>query len=179
MKNSLLIILLLYTATSAAQISGKITSKSGEAVSFASITITETHTGTSSNQEGEYYLPLKEKGQYKIVFRSLGYKTKESEVTVNQLPFELNVVMEPVEYLLDEVVISSKKDQADAIIRNAIESREENAQKTGEYEADFYSRGILYINDVPEEILGQEIGTFGGVLDSTRSGILYLSETVS
>lgn len=32
---------------------------------------------------------------------------------------------------------------------------------------------------MPEKILGQEIGDLGGGLDSTRSGIIYLSETIS
>ena len=149
----------MYTITATAQISGKITSASGGAVPFASVTITETHAGTSSNQEGEYYLPLEKTGTYTIIFRSLGFETKEMEVSVNKLPYTLNIIMEPVEYILDEV--------------------KANAAKTREYEADFYSRGILRINDVPEEILGEEVGNLGGTLDSTRSGILYLSETVS
>lgn len=169
----------MYTITATAQISGKITSASGGAVPFASVTITETHAGTSSNQEGEYYLPLEKTGTYTIIFRSLGFKTKEMEVSVNKLPYSLNTVMEPVEYILDEVNVTSKREQANTVISNAIANRKANAAKTGEYEADFYSRGILRINDVPEEILGQEVGNLGGTLDSTRSGILYLSETVS
>ncbi len=35
------------------------------------------------------------------------------------------------------------------------------------------------IKNAPEKILGQELGDLGGGLDSTRSGIIYLSETIS
>jgi len=35
------------------------------------------------------------------------------------------------------------------------------------------------VKDAPEKILGQEIGDLGGGLDSTRTGIIYLSETIS
>ncbi len=47
------------------------------------------------------------------------------------------------------------------------------------YTADFYSRGLFKIKDVPKKILGMELGDLGGTLDSTRSGIIYLSETIS
>ena len=33
--------------------------------------------------------------------------------------------------------------------------------------------------NAPEKILGQEVGDLGGGLDSTRSGVIYLSETIS
>ena len=38
---------------------------------------------------------------------------------------------------------------------------------------------MIRIKNAPEKILGQEIGDLGGGLDSTRSGIIYLSETIS
>jgi len=40
-------------------------------------------------------------------------------------------------------------------------------------------RGLISIKNAPEKILGRDIGDLGGGLDSTRSGIIYLSETIS
>ena len=109
MKKPLLLILLFYTIALTAQIKGKVTSATGEAVPFASVTILETNSGTSTNQEGEYYLSHHKTGTYTLVFRSLGYKTKETEITVNSLPFTLNVEMELTEYILEDVQVKSKK----------------------------------------------------------------------
>src|SRR5690606_17565008 len=52
-------------------------------------------------------------------------------------------------------------------------------EKINAFTANFYSRGLIRIKNAPEKILGQDIGDLGGGLDSTRSGIIYLSETIS
>ena len=179
MKKCLLLILLFYGSFAVAQLRGTLSSKKGDPVPFASIVVKNSPYGTSTNQDGEFYLPVTKTGDYTFIFKSLGYKTKEVVLTIDKLPFELNVQLDSEEYLLNEVVIESKKVQADRIIKKAIEEKRKNREKTSAYEADFYSRGILRISDVPEEILGQEVGDFSGTLDSTRSGVLYLSETVS
>lgn len=49
---------------------------------------------------------------------------------------------------------------------------------TDKFTADFYSRGIFRIKDAPKKILGQKVDE-DGILDSTGTGIMYLSETVS
>ena len=46
------------------------------------------------------------------------------------------------------------------------------------FSADFYSKGLIRIDSLPEKFMGQEINVDIG-LDSTRSGIIYLSETIS
>ncbi len=52
-------------------------------------------------------------------------------------------------------------------------------RKTARYKADFYSRGIFKVKDLPKKILGQKVGDLNGAVDSTGTGIIYLSETVS
>jgi hypothetical protein len=82
-------------------------------------------------------------------------------------------------FTLNEVVINPNDNPAIEIIRNAIRNKRENSEKLSRYRADFYSRGIFRIKDAPKTILGQKLDMFDDMLDSTRSGILYLSETVS
>src|SRR5690606_7582384 len=94
-------------------------------------------------------------------------------------PHILNVSLEEETTSLDEVVVNTSEDPAYRIIRNTIAQRKENIEKLSEYIADFYSRGLWNVKDVPEKIMGQEVGDFGGMLDSTRTGIIYLSETIS
>lgn len=179
MKNILLLLLLLAGLVSYAQVKGRVTAKNGDPVSFAGITVKGTYNGTSTNEDGSYSLNLTKKGSYTIVFQALGYKTKEAAIDVSSFPYTLNVSLEEESFSLKEIVISNKDNPADAIIRNAIEHREENRQRINVFEADFYSRGIFRLSNVPDKILGQKVGDFGASLDKSGNGILYLSETVS
>src|SRR5699024_1178762 len=65
-------------------------------------------------------------------------------------------------------------------IRKAIEHRKSNKNKIKQYTADFYSKGNWTVENMPAKILGQQVdeeNRFG--LDSTGSGMIYLSETRS
>jgi len=162
------------------QITGSVKDTAGEPIPFASIFIKNTYTGTSTNVDGIFLLEFKKTGTHTLVFQSLGYKTVEKTVDISKLPFIQNVVLEEQSTSLDEVVVKSNENPANRVIREAIKNREANRLKTSSYTADFYSRGLWRMEDVPEKFLGQEIGDLGGSLDSLeRSGIVYLSETVS
>lgn len=161
------------------QIKGKVTDEKGNILPFVSVFIDKSYNNTSTNEQGFYELNIKKTGDYIVVFQYLGFKTKKITVKVDNLPFELNTSLIEENFTLNEVVISNKEDPAKQIIRNAIASKKNNSERTAKYNADFYSRGIFRIKDAPKKIMGQEIGDFEGALDSTRTGILYLSETVS
>lgn len=179
MKNALLLLLLLCGLPALAQVKGVLTSKKGEPIPYASIVVAGTYNGTSTNENGNYLLNITTKGLHTIIFQSLGYKTREVTIDISAFPHKLNVTLEEEKYTLEEIIISNKDNPTDAIIRNAIKNRRTNAAKINGFEADFYSRGLFRLKNVPKEILGQKIGDLGASLDSSRSGILYLSETVS
>lgn len=111
----------------------------------------------------------------------MGFKTNKQIVAIpnNNSPILVDVVMLEENITLKEVVINPKDNPANEIIRNAIKNKKENAEKTARYKADFYSRGIIRLKDAPKTIMGQKFDFFDEILDSTRSGIIYLSETVS
>jgi hypothetical protein len=162
------------------QITGTVKDVAGEPIPFASIFIKNTYTGTSTNVDGIYVLEFKKAGNNTLVFQSLGYKTVEKPISITAFPFAEDVVLVEETTSLDEVVVKSNENPADRVIREAIKNREANRLKSASYTADFYSRGLWRMEDVPEKFLGQEIGDLGGSLDSLeRSGIVYLSETVS
>ncbi|TMM30520.1 carboxypeptidase-like regulatory domain-containing protein [Polaribacter aestuariivivens] len=179
MKKITFLFLLFTVFVSTAQIKGVITDKNNEPLSSVSIYLDKTNTGTTSNDNGEYVLTLSKKGNYTVVFQFLGYETLKKEVNITSFPFELNAILEEENVVLNEISISTKDNPANAIIRNVIENKEKNTDKYANYTAKFYSRGLTKIKDAPESFLGQSMGDFGGGLDSTRSGIIYLSETFS
>lgn len=162
-----------------AQLTGKITDTNNTPLPFVNIFIENTFTGTTSNENGLFELNLDSPKTYTIVFQYLGYKTIKKVIEIDRFPFQLNMVLTEEEVALNEVVINSEENPAHSIIRNAIKKRNENLNKIDDYSADFYCRGLIKIKDAPEKLLGQDVGDLGGGLDSTRTGVIYLSETIS
>ena len=71
------------------------------------------------------------------------------------------------------------EDPAYPIMRKAIAKREYYRNRLPDYKTQVYIKGRVELENVPEKIFGQEVGDLDGALDSTRSGIVYLSESVS
>ncbi|SHH76483.1 DUF5686 and carboxypeptidase regulatory-like domain-containing protein [Winogradskyella jejuensis] len=178
MQKSLLSILFFFISLIAfPQIKGNITDNKNQALPFVNVFIENTYKGTTTNDAGYYELNVTEKKSYNLVFQYLGYKTVKKTVDVTELPFTLNITLEEENVSLDEVVINAEENPANIIMRQVIAKRKENLEKIESFKADFYSRGLMRIKDAPEKFFGQEVEIEG--LDSTRSGILYLSETIS
>ena len=179
MQKLIILILLLFSFINYAQIRGTVTDTKGIPLSSVSVLVENTYNGTSSNEHGQYELNIKTAGKYTLIFQYLGYKTQKVTTEIKQFPFVKNIQLSEENLTLQEVVINTKENPANAIIRNAIKNKKQNGEKTSRYKADFYSRGIFKVKDLPKKIMGQEIGDLDGQVDSTGSGIIYLSETVS
>ena len=179
MKKLFLLLSCLSSFYSFSQIRGTVTDEGGLPLPFVNIYIENTYIGTTSNEKGQYELNIQNREQVAVIYQYLGYKTQKHILQINQFPHYFDVRLKEENYNLQEVVLSSTENPANGIIRNAIANRKQNSMKTARFTADFYSRGIFRLKNAPKKILGQEIGDFDGALDSTGTGILYLSETVS
>ena len=172
MKKTTTLLFILISSSILAQIKGNITSKKGDPLSFVSIYLDKTITGTTSNDNGDYELNITKTGDYTVVFQFLGYKTLKKSVSITSLPFSLNAVLEEEQVVLDEISISTQENPANQIIRNVIANKEKNTDKLSKFIAKFYSRGLYRIKNAPKKFLGQNLGDLAGGLDSTRSGII-------
>jgi len=182
MKNFTLFAFLLFSISNFAQIKGTITDEKGNPLPFVSVFEENTYAGTTSNEQGKYQLNVKEIGQNKIIFQYLGFKTQKLTVSSGSKTITLDVKLQEESFALNEVVIDPKNNPANAIIRSAIANKKENSDKTGRFTADFYSKGMFKVKDLPKKILGQKVDLgpdMASNLDSTGTGILYLSETIS
>ncbi len=179
MKKQITILILMISSISSAQIKGIVKDEKGNPLPFVNIYIENTYVGTTTNELGKYEINTTEHKNVALIFQYLGYKTQKQILNISQFPFTFDVTLQEESYQLNDVVISSAENPANAIIRQAIASKKKNAAKTDKFEADFYSRGIFRAKDIPKKFMGMEIGDFEGNLDSTRSGIIYQSETVS
>lgn len=179
MKKITSLLFLLISITTFSQIKGTVTDNKGKPIAFANIYVKDTYISTTTNDQGKYELNIKTPGTYIILYQYLGYKTDKKVVEVGKTSQSVDVTLVEEEIQLNEVVIDKKVNPAIEIIKNAIANRKENSKKTDKYNADFYSRGIFRVKNLPKTIMGQKLDFFDEVIDSTRSGILYLSETVS
>lgn len=161
-----------------AQIRGTILDENKAPLPFVSVYLRNTTIGTIANADGAYSLPAAP-GDYEVVFQYLGYEQLIKKVKVGPNGARLDAQMKPSELQLQEVVIT-REDPAVRIMREVIAKRAYFKQKEGSFTCDAYVKGFYKIGDVPKKIFGQETGDMGGILDSaSRSGVLYLSESVS
>ncbi len=182
MKKHFFIIILTvlgYCMTIQGQVFGSISDESGEPLSFANVYVKNSTTGTTSNLEGEYELDLAP-GNYELIYQYVGYSQKLEKVELGNSPLRLDVILEEESVGLQEVVVTvDGEDPAYAIIRKARDKRKYYLGLVDEYACDVYMKGNQRVADVPDKFMGIEIGDMGGVLDTTGSGIVYLSESVS
>lgn len=173
-------LLLLISNTLGAQIIGNVTDVEGNSLNGVNVYVSDSYQGTTTNEKGDFKLDIQEKGNYEVNFQYLGFKTETKTIEVESFPLNINVQLIEEESVLDEVIIQSKENPANRIIKKAIAFRKENKAKIKAYTADFYSKGNWRVENMPDKFLGQtidEAGDFG--LDSTGNGIIYLSETQS
>ena len=181
MKYIYCLLCLLFTITCAqAQLTGTITSDRGDTLSYASVYVEGTAQGTIANENGDYNIELAN-GTYKIVYQYIGYEKIVQEITLNGTAQTNHVVLKESAYQMNDIVIAADaEDPAYAIMRKAIKNRDKNKNLIQSYTANVYVKGNVKMLEAPESIFGQDIGNLDGILDdSTRQGILYLSESQS
>ncbi|MEZ4920912.1 MAG: DUF5686 and carboxypeptidase regulatory-like domain-containing protein [Saprospiraceae bacterium] len=160
-----------------AQLTGTVLDEFGAPLPYASVYERNSTRGVTSNANGKFRLPL-EVGSHEVVFHMIGYKQQIIQCEVKSGGTDITVQMEPTSFEIGEVVITDQ-DPAIRIMREAISRREINKKKIADYSCDVYIKGFHQLADAPEKILGQEVGNLGGILDTNRQGVIYLSESVS
>lgn len=177
MRYQLLLLLSLFSVVLHAQLRGVILDEKGTPLPFVNIHIANSTIGTSSNIEGEFIINLPSTTN-QLVFQYVGYRTLKQEIK-SDLDY-ISITLQPENFQLDEITISADaEDPAYAIIRKAQAQRKANKNKLSNRSCDAYVRGFNKVIDAPEKIMGLDIGDMDGMLDSTRQGVVYLSESVS
>lgn len=169
---------MLYVGWAFAQWNGQVKNPEGNPLADVNVYVENSFVGTVTNAQGFFEIsPEQEQGV--LVFKYLGYQTQK--IPFNRVKGEspLSIILAPAPISLNEVEINAQENPAHRIIRAAQAAREENYQRSRNFKADFYSRGIIRTENFPERFLGRELNDLNEVLDSNRNGILYLSESRS
>ncbi len=117
MKHRCLLLLLLISFQSIAQITGTVTDNKNEPLPFVNIYIENTYTGTTTNNEGNYELNITKLNTYTIVFQYLGYKTVKKTIEIKSFPYSLNVLLEEETVSLNEVIVKAEDNPANIEIQ--------------------------------------------------------------
>ncbi len=129
---------------------GKVINEQKEPVPYATIYVEETKEGTISNAEGNFTLSL-DRGNYRLIFRSLGYFQVEKQVVLNADTIKFDVTMNRQEYSIKEVkVFPGKEDPAYFIIRKAIANAAYFREKIKHYEAGLYIKSNFRFTNIPK-----------------------------
>lgn len=163
----------VYSAT----ISGTIKEKNGTVLPFSSILIKGTTQGVSANSKGLYSVQL-EPGEYTLVCQYIGHKTAEKKIKVGRSDQSVDFELEEQQYNLKDVVVKSGgEDPAYAIIRKAIEKRQEHLKEIKRFQCEVYIKGQMQLRSYPKSIMGKKVDFEDG--DTSKRKMIFLSETIA
>ncbi len=183
-KNSLLFLLLfsILPLKSSAQgqgVRGKVTDETGAPMPLVSIYIASERTGTTTNMEGNYEIPL-DTGQYLLVFQSLGFARREFKLTIRKTWLQLDVMLHLQDYQLSEVkVYASGEDPAYPIMRKAIGMAPYYLRQTSRYSAEVYLKGSFRMDKVPRLLKKSLSVTVDGAKAEIEEGRTYTMESLN
>jgi TonB-linked SusC/RagA family outer membrane protein len=141
----------------AADIKGKVTDKTGQALPGVNVIVKNTQKGTSTNANGEFVISVETENDV-LVFSFIGYKTQQV-IVGNQK--EVAVILEEDTNVLDEVVVTAL-----GITREKKSLGYATQQVTGEIINE--SPATNFVNNLSGKVAGVNISSAGGVGSSSR-----------
>jgi len=178
----IILLLVLYLPANAIRISGTITDEKGNILPYASVFIKGSSQGTTSNNQGKYFLDLLP-GKYAIICQYVGYARQEKQIDISTQSITLDFKLLPQQTLLKEVIVKpGGEDPAYEIIRHAIKKRKSYENPLDSFTCEAYIKTLIRSRTLPSKILGKSFSDDDrkdlGV-DSVGKGIIYLSESLT
>src|SRR5215831_7387225 len=127
----------------AGKITGVVTDNKGNLLPYASILVKGTSRGTTSNNQGKYFLDL-EPGTYTIICQYVGYARQEKKVVLQDESISLNFELALQTTTMKEVVVRpGGEDPAYEIIRHAIKKRKDYVSPLDSFTCEAYIKTLL------------------------------------
>ncbi len=142
-------IFLLPVLAKAQGIKGRVIDQDGKPMPFTTIYVTETGSGSVSNEKGWYEIRLAS-GTYHINFQFLGYKSEQEVVKVSDAMISKDIILQKQAYLLNQAEVDGgKEDPAYKIMRKAIAKSSFHRQQVDHYTCEVYLKGGGRLVDSP------------------------------
>lgn len=175
--------LLLPVALYAGVLKGTVTDNKGELLPFATVYVKGTTIGTAANAQAIYNLNL-QPGTYEVQCQYMGFQQTKFQVTIkgNEEVVHNFKLQEQSLKMADVVIKANAEDPAYAIIRKAIKKRKFHQEQVKAFQTSIYMKAVIRNRELPNKIFGVKVnGTDvieggGGGADSTKLGVIYLSE---
>jgi hypothetical protein len=130
-------------------IRGTVKDEKGDPLEYATIFVKQTGSGTATNPDGRYELPMPP-GSYEVVFQYLGYQTVVRQIEVGADFVTVDIVLVAQATVLQTVTVKSgKEDPAYTIMRKAIAKANYHRNQLDEYKARVYIKGSGQLKDYP------------------------------
>ncbi|QEC42416.1 DUF5686 and carboxypeptidase regulatory-like domain-containing protein [Pseudobacter ginsenosidimutans] len=186
MKQTLLLSLLFlcFLSSRAGRITGRVTNEKGEILPYASVFIKGSTQGTTTNNQGVYFLEL-DPGNYTVVCQYIGYTRVEKTVSAGagNSTVSVDFTLAVQQTTMNEVVVrANAEDPAYEIIRNAIRKRKDYLAPLDSFTCEAYIKTLMKTRKLPRKVFGQKIKDEDkqdmGV-DSAGKGVIFLSESLT
>jgi hypothetical protein len=186
MYKKLLILLLSLAALKASgqqyMLMGRIIDQHKNPIPFASIYISNSTYGTTTNETGYYQFRLSP-GTYNVVYRFVGYKEQILKVTITNSNEVRSLQMEDEKFTPQKVVTYRTRKHytdtvADDIVARVIAKRKYYLNEVNEYSCAVYFKGVQRMVSAPKAFMGRTVQQ-QLELDSSGRGLLFQSESIS
>ena len=131
MKKNIFFLFLFVSILTNAQtftLKGKVVDENNESLSGATVLVKETNKGTATDFDGKFSLNLT-KGEYTIQVSFIGYKTNIQVVTIVNQDVELNYFLTSDENVLEEVLVSAVRVNAEVPVTFSNLSKKEISKR--------------------------------------------------
>ncbi|UCS95673.1 DUF5686 and carboxypeptidase regulatory-like domain-containing protein [Echinicola marina] len=130
-------------------IKGIVINEAGDPLAYASVFVRNLNDGVPSNQEGLFEIPLTP-GVYDVIVQHLGYEFSQKTIEVKEAWEEVEFVLKPQVYALEEVEIrDDAEDPALTVMRKAIAKAKYHRLQVAEYRMKVYIKGTGELTDAP------------------------------
>jgi iron complex outermembrane receptor protein len=131
MKKNIFFLFLFVSILTNAQtftLKGKVVDENNESLSGATVLVKETNKGTATNFDGKFSMDLT-KGEYTIQVSFIGYKTNIQGITIVNQDVELNFFLTSDENVLEEVLVSAVRVNAEVPVTFSNLSKKEISKR--------------------------------------------------
>ena len=154
-------------------IKGIIKGDDGAVLSYATIYVKQTGSGTTANVDGYYEIPLSP-GRYDVVYQHLGKKSQSRTIFIENDFLKTDITLVAEDIVLKEVTVGANdEDPAYTIMRKAISKANYHRNIVDQYTAKVYIKGAGKLKDYPwlaKKALEK---------DGVEKGRVYISESLS
>lgn len=129
--------------STAQSISGYVYNMDNQPIPYANIFVRELSSGTTTDENGYFYLAFDAGGEFQIAISSLGYETLDMMIVMGDEDINKSFFLKSSAFALEEVTVrASKRDPAYAIIQNAIDNKKKYLKAINSYKTEVYLKAV-------------------------------------